>query len=306
MILGQLNDIDVKLLRVFRQIVECGGMSAAELELNISRSVISRQLKDLEIRLGGLHLCDRGRGGFSITHEGQHVYNSILKLQVAMDSFRSEVNDLHQKMTGNLVVALGDLTMTNPEARISAAIQQFTTLAPDVSLELHAQSLNAIEPYVIEGTYHIGIVPLHRSSTILDYHPLFTEKMRMYCAGTHPLFGQDHTSLDWDKVRQYPYAGLGYHSPNQELTRTRELKRMATAYDQESIATLIQSGKYIGFLPDHYAKIFVEDGSMQQINNATFQYDVQYSAIIKRSTAMSRSLQILLQCLIDAHQGEPG
>ncbi len=33
--LGQLGDMDLRLLRVFKAVVECGGMSAAELELNI-------------------------------------------------------------------------------------------------------------------------------------------------------------------------------------------------------------------------------------------------------------------------------
>ena len=61
-VLGQISDTDIRLLRVFRSVVECGGMAAAELELNISTSTISRHIKDLETRLG-LTLCRRGRGG---------------------------------------------------------------------------------------------------------------------------------------------------------------------------------------------------------------------------------------------------
>src|SRR5262245_43366815 len=34
-LLGQLSDMDLRLLRVFKTVVECGGLSAAELELNI-------------------------------------------------------------------------------------------------------------------------------------------------------------------------------------------------------------------------------------------------------------------------------
>ena len=52
---GQLADIDLKLLRVFKTVVECGGFSAAEVELNIGRSAISRQMSDLETRLD-IHL----------------------------------------------------------------------------------------------------------------------------------------------------------------------------------------------------------------------------------------------------------
>jgi len=67
--LGRVTDIDLRLLRVFQVVADCGGMSAAELELNIATSTISRHVKDLETRLG-LTLCRRGRGGFALTREG--------------------------------------------------------------------------------------------------------------------------------------------------------------------------------------------------------------------------------------------
>src|SRR5581483_6920367 len=64
-ILGQVSDLDLRLMRVFKAVVECGGMAAAELELNIGTSTVSRHVKDLETRLG-LRLCRRGRGGFAL------------------------------------------------------------------------------------------------------------------------------------------------------------------------------------------------------------------------------------------------
>ena len=37
-LLGNVTDSDLRLLRVFRAVVACGGFAAAELELNINRS----------------------------------------------------------------------------------------------------------------------------------------------------------------------------------------------------------------------------------------------------------------------------
>ena len=302
-LLGQLSDLDVRLLKVFRVIVECGGMSAAELELNISRSAISRHLKDLEIRLGGINLCRRGRSGFALTEEGRYIYDATLRLQAAMDSFRSEVNDLHQQITGNLTLAMSDKTVTNADAHIAEAVRLFSERAPQATLEMHVNSLNKIEPRVMDGTYQIGIVPLHRDSSCLDYYPLFSEKMYLYCSPLHPLFNIDHAKLDWNDIQNHDYAGLGYHSPNMELTHKVNLTRKATAYDQEAIATLIISGEYIGFLPSHYAESFVKSGRMQRIENERFRYDVEYSAIVRRSPLdSSRSVQTMVQCLLEVHR----
>ena len=51
-VLGQLSDMDLRLLQVFKSVAECGGMAAAELELNIGTSTVSRHMKDLETRQG--------------------------------------------------------------------------------------------------------------------------------------------------------------------------------------------------------------------------------------------------------------
>lgn len=68
--LGQVSDFDIRLLRIFKTIVECGSFSAAESTLGLSRSAISLHMGDLEKRLG-MRLCQRGRAGFALTDEGR-------------------------------------------------------------------------------------------------------------------------------------------------------------------------------------------------------------------------------------------
>ena len=131
-LLGQLSDMDLRLLRVFKAVVDCGGMSAAELELNISLSTISKHIKDLEQRLG-LTLCHRGREGFAVTDEGLLIYQETVNLLAATEAFRRGVDDVHQRLGGQLHVAIFDHTVSNPRAHIGRAIALFSEQAPDVS-----------------------------------------------------------------------------------------------------------------------------------------------------------------------------
>ena len=103
-LLGNVTDSDLRLLRVFRAVVACGGFAAAELELNINRSTISRHIKDLETRLG-VSLCRRGRGGFALSEEGNAVYAATGRLLAALDAFRAEVDEVHERITGTLALA---------------------------------------------------------------------------------------------------------------------------------------------------------------------------------------------------------
>ena len=299
--LGQLSDMDIRLLRVFKSVAECGGMAAAELELNIGSSTVSRHIKDLETRLG-LTLCRRGRAGFALTSEGEQIYSETLRLLAGVDAFRSSVDEIHRRMGGQLTIAVFDKTATNPAAHIGEAIALFSKLAPEVSLHLHVAPINVIERGVIDGQFQIGVIPGHRSSQTLAYEALFDETMLLYCGAQHALFKADHAGLGWDDLRSHHFAGLGYHSPNMEISQQVRLPRKATGFDQESIATLILSGHYLGFLPDHYAQAFVRAGQMRAIKPDLFRYACSFFRIVRRSPQPSRVTRAFQDCLLQAHR----
>ncbi len=230
------------------------------------------------------------------------MHAETLRLLAATDVFRSSVDDIHQRMGGELHVAVFDKTATNPEAHLGAAIAAFTVQAPQVRLVLHVAPINTIEHAVIAGDYQLGIIPAHRSSDALDYAPLFTEAMRLYCGRAHPLFNTaPGDALDWPDLRQHRFAGLGYHSPNMEVSHQMRLPRAATGFDQESIATLILSGQFLGFLPDHYGRIFEADGQVRAVQPDRFRYDASFVAITRHAPRPARAALAFLDCLVAVH-----
>ena len=299
-LVGQLSDIDIRLLRVFRTVAESGGISAAELELNIGRSTISRHIKDLEVRLGVV-LCRRGRSGFSLTDEGRKIYEATLRLLGSLDEFRGEVHDLHQQMKGNIAVAMLDKTAANPQARIHQALRKFDELAPDVSLDIYVEPINEVQRGLLDGRFQIGIIPAYRQTNSLDVYPLFDEQMYLYCGQLHPLFNVDEEQLTPEQVIGHKYVGLGYHSPNMEIGRQQFGRRHATVYDQEAIIHFLLSGKYLGYLPAHYAQMYVDRGLIDSVAKSHFHYQCNFQAMLRRSPKPSRIVQSLLDCLICVH-----
>lgn len=296
---GQFTDLDLRLLRVFRAVVESGGFAAAELQLNVGRSTISRHIKELEGRLG-LVLCRRGRGGFALTPEGARIYQATLRVLASMSDLRSEVNELHQRLSGSLQLALFDKTVTNPAAHIGAAIGAMRGLAPDVAVEIHVGPMNDIERGVLEGRFHVGVIPTYRRSAACEYHHLFDETMHLYCGHRHPLFDRAAAPSDAE-LRRQAFAGLGFHSANMEHGHRLGLAQQATAFDQEGVATLILSGAFIGFLPDHYAASFVGQKLMQPIRPEDYSYQCEFDAILSREARRSRLSQTFLDLLRQAH-----
>lgn len=301
--LGQVGDTDLRLLRVFKAVADCGGMASAELELDLAMSTISRHVKDLETRLG-MVLCRRGRSGFALTPEGEKVYAATKQLLAATDAFRSTLHEIHREMGGDLHLAIFEKTASNPESRIAEAIARFRLRAPQVMLHVHVGTIGMIERGVIDGQYHLGIVPEHRRSESLVYEPLFGETMYLYAGKGHPWFEAGDAVLDWSDLRQQDFAALGFHSPNMALTHEHRLARAASASDQEAVAVLVLSGAYVGFLPDHYAEPFVRAGQMRVVSPRTLNYPCQFSCIFRHAPTPLRIAKVLIGCLLDEHGGK--
>ena len=299
-LIGRLGDIDLRLLRVFKAVADCGGMAAAELELNIAMSTISRHVKDLEDRLG-LVLCRRGRAGFALTAEGEKVYAAAEQLLAATELFRGSLHEIHRGLGGELHVALFEKTATNPNARIAQAIAAFRAQAPEVWLHLHVGTITMIERGVMSGQFQLGIVPEHRRSDSLVYDELFDESMGLYAGRGHPWFQPTDPAPGWKDLRAQPLAALGYHSPNMVLAHERRLERAATASDQEAVATLVLSGSFVGFLPDHYAQSFVRAGRMRAVAPDTLNYRCRFLCLHRRAPALSRAAETFRAALLAAH-----
>lgn len=297
---SKVSDVDIRLLEIFKTVVAYGGFTAAEFELNVGRSTISKHISDLETRLG-FKLCHRGPAGFSLTSDGEYVLDAAVDLFLALDRFQDRIDEAHTDFSGKLRIACLDHSSSNPEAKVFEAIRLFRDAAPGVTLDISLEPPNVIEDGVISGKFNLGIVPLHRESPMLTYQQLYTEDMRLYCGSGHPLFGKEGEDLNLDKLRSYSYAGLSFNSPNMAIHQKYGLRKSAFVQNEEALTLLVLSGRYLGFLPTHTAKPFVDAGLMHELHNEAVTYTSTMSAVVRKSASTGRRLNVFLECLSAAH-----
>ncbi len=291
---GQVSDVDLRMLRIFRKVVECGGFSAAEVELNISRAAISITMADLETRLG-FRLCQRGRSGFSLTDEGSQVYDYSLQLLSSLEDFRTQVNALHAQLKGELNIGITDNLVTMPHMRITHALALLKEQGPDVMINIRMAPPNEIELGVLDGRLHIGVVPNLRPLAGLEYIPLYQEQSQLYCGHNHPWFGQDDTTLDSAAIAEQDAVVPAYAQTPEIKALHQQLKASASATDREGIAFLILTGRYIGYLPIHFAASWVRDGKMQPLLPERHHYVTPFSAITRKGARANLVLETYLE-----------
>ncbi|MCY6379352.1 LysR family transcriptional regulator [Hoeflea prorocentri] len=297
---GSVSDIDIRLLRVFMTVVRCGGFAASQSALNVSQANISMQMKQLEERLG-VTLCHRGRSGFWLTSEGKDVFEACQTLFRSIDEFRSSVAASSGRLSGRLHVSVVDGSVFSENLRLHEAIRDFKEQGNNSEVVLYVVATNEVEQMVLDGACDMGIgfFPARRQG--LEYQPLFTSGMNLYCGRQHPLFERAPDNIDLEEVFTEEHAARGYVSTTQLPSFERKFLVGASASTVEGLVTLILSGKYTAYLPYHYARHWVETDEIRPILPEKIGYNCLYEFTTKTANKRSQLLNLFIEKLVSVH-----
>ncbi|PYB69908.1 LysR family transcriptional regulator [Rhizobium wuzhouense] len=266
--------MDIRLIRIFIKVVEAGGLSAAQAELNLSLSTISEKVSALEQRLG-VTLCKRGRGGFQLTEVGRLVFEECQRLFGSLDQFRRKVAGLRSNLSGSLSLGLVDNTITDPASPIASTISALSEAAPSLQLVVETRSPGELLRDVVARKLDLAVGSFPRMALGLTYFDLYEETQNFYCGAGHPLFSTPDDQIGIDEVRTYRIIGRSYWAAR-DIKIFAIANPHATVSNMEAEAYLILSGAYLGYLPDHYAASFVKAGRMRLIRPNLFSYKAKF------------------------------
>ncbi|MAC46084.1 MAG: LysR family transcriptional regulator [Oceanospirillum sp.] len=294
--LGQVGDYEIKQLKVFKTVVDCGGFSAAETALNIGRSTISLHISNLESRLN-LVLCKRGRAGFSLTEEGAIIYEMTVQLLESLDAFRVTVNNLNSSLTGELKIVLSDAISLDDRCAFPDLVNAFYQQAPGVQISSDVASMAEIERMVLNDMVDVGFIPCHRKLEGLDYFDIYTDICRLYISTRHPAALLPEKEITDEVICEIPlvHAGLKPHEAVEE--QMSGLKLAGKAYFYEGRLAMILSGLYMGFLPEAYAKQYVESGQIRSVVPELRNYLLPMAVVSKKTAQPNKARELFLQVL---------
>lgn len=298
--LANLSEGDIRLLRVFAKVVEAGGFSAAQIELNVGQSTISMHMTALEQRLK-VRLCQRGRSGFGLTEKGKLIYQASQRLFAALDEFRSEAGAVRNSLAGMLTLGIVDNLVTNPACRLHQAIGTFNLRAPEVQISVQVTSPTELERAVLEGRFDLGLGACGRHSPYLGYFDMFEERQTLYCGRGHPLFerSRDITVAD---LKNQQFARRAYAAPNRFPVGFR-LVSTAVADLMESVAVFVLSGRYVGFLPAHFAQQWVAEDAMRPLLESRMSYQNPIYLTMRKT---EQKKPVLAAFLSELHRAQGG
>ena len=300
-VIGNVQDIDLKLLRVFRAVAHHGGFVAAQTELGVSLPTISNQIKQLEERLG-MRLCDRGSLGFALTAQGKMLIAASDHLFAAVDDFRQNVATLAQKPVGEVKLGIVDGLATDPSCRVPQAISSLHRNYPGVSIRFFIGPPSDLESQVLNGTLDLALGLFPAIPPALDAAKLFEEEHGLFCGHGHPLFERAEADVRASDLRQSAYVSWAYQESYVSLEANARFNIQGGTPFIEGLLYLMLSGVYIGYLPRHVAAKWVAEGALRELLPQEMARTFDVCLISRRSQRSSAVLAAFRQELIVAHE----
>jgi len=287
----RLDNIDLRLLRVFVALAEAGSFSGAQIELNLSQSTLSTHIASLERALGGA-LCLRGRRGFRLTSFGEATLRATRDLFADIDKFQKRVGHSNDRLVGRLSIGIVDGVISNPKLGLQGSLQRTIAAAPDVYVDLRLGTPHELEQWVAEGTRDVVVGPFAKHGPGVVYVSLHQEAQALYCGQQHALFTKENLTVA--DIETSLFSVRGYRQL-EDLYRVNHPRASAGVIHMEAQAMLILSGQFIGFLPRHMGDSYVERGMMRALKPRTYQFLSHHFAAYRRSDKDQPLIKLFLR-----------
>nr|WP_216611919.1 LysR family transcriptional regulator [Vibrio sp. RE86] len=248
---NKLDKRDIRRLELFCEIVEQGGINQAVASTGLSQPVISNQLIALEKSLD-LTLCQRGRKGFKLTHEGEQVYKYANQLKSTLTDFAYKLRGVQSELSGHVRVGCLDNTVTLANNPLPSAIEAFYQLSNSVEVSVDVGDFSQLNEKLGKNQIDMMIAVLgeHQKPAFPHKYPLFSEDSYLYARKdlADKIMDNDF-SLDGCRINMGGYA-------KDEMFKLLNLEQYDSVkpfdgWHVESGVLLTMAGTHLSFLPSH-------------------------------------------------------
>lgn len=175
--------MNLRHLAVFHAVALSGSISGGAARLFVSQPAVSRELAELERRLG-LALFDRLPRGVRLTEAGQLLHDyakRIFALEQAAETALEELADLRR---GRLAVGASS---TIGMYVLPARVAEFRRRYPGIELSLEVGNTRTIEDDLLEHRVALGFIEGPVSTDTCDVQLFMHDEIVAVAPGNHPL-----------------------------------------------------------------------------------------------------------------------
>ncbi|MDG0971644.1 MAG: LysR substrate-binding domain-containing protein [Porticoccaceae bacterium] len=222
-------NVTLRHLRTFIVVAQQGSFNRAAEILSRTQPAITLAVKQLEEFIG-LKLIERTTRSVSTTVEGENFLPIAERLVRDFDSAIYDLRATSERRIGHVSMAVVPSVATN---LLPAIIKTFSTEFPGINLHLDDDSSRGVQHRVERNEVDFGIGSIWKPNKVLDFTPLFADKLQLICHRDHEL-AKTSNPVHWEQLDNVTFLDTS-------VTRALRTRREAgqSKFDFPNITTLV-------------------------------------------------------------------
>ncbi|WP_322012798.1 LysR substrate-binding domain-containing protein [Paraburkholderia sp. J12] len=237
-------------LLAFYEVARAGSVSAGAERLHVSQPAVTREIRELEDRVG-LILFDRLPRGVALTEAGKTLFEYADRIFSLADGAENQLKELAGLGAGHMKIGA---SATLGVYFVPDMIARFNSTYPRVAIDLTVTNTERVETGLRDLTFSLGFVEGPFDDTVLHAHPIGSDEIAVVAATGHPRANQRLRAGDLvDQVvimrepgsgtraiveQAYARAGLQIE-PLMSVSDTEAIKRMLLAQHALAYVSLL-------------------------------------------------------------------
>ncbi len=247
--------LDVKRLRILREVAAAGSFSAAADALHLTQSAVSQQIAALEKETGA-RLLDRNHGSVRLTQPGEALVCHAEAVMARLEEAERELDDIAELRGGRLRMVSFP---TAGATLVARAVPAFSKKYPEVDLELGEAEPEESVPRLKAGEYDVALaydfdnVPFDEDRDV-ERELLLEERLQVAVPLDHAL--SDRKAVRLDELAEDAWAcGVRPSSCRQNVIQWSrnagfEPRIDFASDDYQVIQSLVAAGMGVALLPE--------------------------------------------------------
>ena len=239
--------MDTKKYAVFRKTAELGSLTRAAEELGMTQSAVSHILADLEQETG-FRLMRRGRGGASLTPEGERLMPAVTRLLEAAAALRTEAAGIRGQAAGTIRIG----TFTSVAVHwLPGMMKEFQKANPLAEFRLFNGDYHDVQQWLAEGSVDLAFAALPVETKCVCT-PLFEDRLLAVLPLGHPLTAGKTCPVA--EIAKEPFISLLQTSAHDALRATEQAgvrpNVKYTTKDDYAIIAMVSQGLGVSIMPE--------------------------------------------------------
>ena len=291
-------------MKTFTRVVEVGSISGAAERLEISKSVVSRRLKELEEHLS-VQLFHRTTRNMNLTETGSAFYQQCVRILDDVLEAESAVSQAHGTLKGLLKLALPN---SFGIMHLNAAINDFLKIHPLIEFEL---DFNDRQVDIIQEGFDLAIrIAELPDSSLIARRLAAIEHVVCASPGYLKEYGPpqspkqliDHQCLAYNVLNNYK---VWKFKDKNERSINIDINPYFRSSSGESLRDATLDGHGIAYLPTFVVHKQIEQGELIPLLQEYSTWKVNAYAIYPQTRHLSQRVRVFVEFLLKRFEGIP-